>query len=317
MASSSGSSAPLLPHGRTARRLEWQHLPPGVRAAIERRLGSTVTGASSRPAGYTPGFASVLDCEDGSRHFVKAASLKAQRGIARAYREEARKLRLLPPETPAPRLQWVDEFEHWVALETAYVDAVLPERPWREDQLATASQTLVTAADTLTPAPGIGLTTAAEEFAEWPAYWERVQEAYTGVDQAPWAQELATAALEVLGGDTLCHTDVRDDNLLVRPDGSMLLCDWNWPVLGPDWFDSLTLLIGPRGDGHDVEGVIAEHPLLAAVPREDIDGVLALLAGYFLKCSADPGPPSSPYLRDVQLWQGETTWEWLAERRGW
>ena len=36
----------------------------------------------SQGAGFTPGFASVLTCADGSRHFVKAASLKAQRMFA-------------------------------------------------------------------------------------------------------------------------------------------------------------------------------------------------------------------------------------------
>lgn len=308
---------PDLPHGRTARRLDWPHLPPPVREGIERRLGSPVTSAVSRPAGYTPGFASVLTCADGSHHFVKAASSTAQRHIAEAYREEARKLRMLPPDTPAPRLLWVGDAEDWVVLETEYVDATLPQRPWTTDQLAAASDTLVRTAAVLTPAPGIGITTAAEEFAGWPSYWDVVAEAWTGVDQAPLARTLAEGARDALGGDTLCHADVRDDNLLVRGDGEVLLCDWNWPVVGPAWFDSLTLLIGPRGEGLDVESHLVAHPLLSEVPPDDIDAVLALLAGYFLKSAADPVPSNSPYLRDVQLWQGETTWEWLAERRGW
>ena len=81
-----------IPHGRTARRVQWSHLPPTVRAHIEVRLGSPVEDAASQGGGFTPGFASVLTCEDGSRHFVKAASVKAQRMFADAYREEARKL---------------------------------------------------------------------------------------------------------------------------------------------------------------------------------------------------------------------------------
>ena len=38
--------------------------------------------ATSQNSGFTPGFASVLECEDGSRHFVKAASVRAQRMFA-------------------------------------------------------------------------------------------------------------------------------------------------------------------------------------------------------------------------------------------
>jgi hypothetical protein len=63
--------------------------------------------------------------------------------------------------------------------------------------------------------------------------------------------------------------------------------------------------------------VIDGHPLLSAVPAEDIDVVLALVTGYFLKSAEDPVPPSSPFIRDAQLWQGEVCWDWLRERRGW
>ena len=49
--------------------------------------GSPVIDAASAGTGFTPGFASVLVCEDGSRHFVKAASVKAQRMFAESYRE--------------------------------------------------------------------------------------------------------------------------------------------------------------------------------------------------------------------------------------
>ena len=50
--------------------------------------------ASSQTSGFTPGFASVLECGDGSRHFVKAASAKAQRMFADAYRAELETNRL-------------------------------------------------------------------------------------------------------------------------------------------------------------------------------------------------------------------------------
>ncbi len=90
------------PSGRTARRLEWPFLPPNLRAYVEHRCGSPVVDAESQGAGFTPGFASVLTCEDGSRHFVKAASMKAQRMFAVSYREEARKLAALPESVPAP-----------------------------------------------------------------------------------------------------------------------------------------------------------------------------------------------------------------------
>ncbi|MFC6342412.1 hypothetical protein ACFP8W_10505, partial [Nocardioides hankookensis] len=124
-----------IPHGRTARRLEWSHLPPQLRDLISRRCGSPVVEAVSQGAGFTPGFASVLVCEDGSRHFVKAASVKAQRMFADAYRDEARKLALLPSTAPAPQLLWVYDANDWVVLGIEHVESRAPRRPWRAADL--------------------------------------------------------------------------------------------------------------------------------------------------------------------------------------
>ncbi len=77
------------------------------------------------------------------------------------------------------------------------------------------------------------------------------------------------------------------------------------------------MLIGPRGDGLDVEAVIADRPLLRAAPPDAVDVVLALVTGYFLASSDAPVPPTSPHIRDHQRWQGEVCWAWLCERRGW
>lgn len=301
-----------LPHGRTARRLEWVHLPPHLRSSIEAHLGSPVVDAVSQGGGFTPGFASVLTCADGSTHFVKAASKKAQRMFATSYRTEIRKLVALPPETPAPRLLWNKEDDDWVVLSTEYVDARAPYRPWTEEDLAAASAMALTMAEVLTPPPRGGWDKAADEFAGWPALWDQIDH--------PRAAEIKALAVQYTGvvdGETLVHTDIRDDNILVRPDGSALLCDWNWPVVGAAWLDSLFLLIGPRGDGLDVDAHIASHPLLAQVPAAHIDIVLALVLAYFTASAAEAVPSSSPYVRRAQAWQRDVIDDWLAERRGW
>jgi hypothetical protein len=306
-----------IPHGRTARRLEWAHLPPHIRAVVEQRLGSPVESAASQTSGFTPGFASVLTCADGSRHFVKAASSKAQRLFADAYREEARKLAALPASAPAPRLLWTHD-EDWVVLAIEHVEARHPRRPWRQADLEVAVAMLETAARDLTPAPdGLGLDDFESEFADWPALWDRIRQARPDLAHADEAAALASRFAEVTGGSTVVHTDVRDDNILLTGDGRAVMCDWNWPVAGAAWLDTVLLMIGPRGDGLDVEAVLAASPLTRDVPDESVDILLALVAGYFLHSGEQPGPPTSPYLRDAQRWQGQVVWEWLGERRGW
>jgi hypothetical protein len=307
------ATAPSIPHGRTARRLEWQHLPPHVRAIVERRCGSPVVTARSQNAGFTPGFASVLTCADGSRHFVKAASQKAQRMFAQAYREEARTLAALPLQAPAPRLLWVHDADDWVVLGIEHVESRQPARPWRADELAACVAMAEELAAALTPPPaGLDVATFADEYDGWPACWDDVRR-----EHADEARTLAERYAEVAAGSTLLHTDVRDDNLLLAADGRVLLCGWNWPVVGAAWVDLVLLLIGPRGDGLDVEAVLASASLTRDLDPEHVDVVLALVGGYFLRSAAQPAPPTSPYLRDAQRWQGEVCWTWLAERRGW
>ncbi|GAA1793339.1 hypothetical protein GCM10009795_043680 [Nocardioides hankookensis] len=314
-----------IPHGRTARRLEWSHLPPQLRDLISRRCGSPVVEAVSQGAGFTPGFASVLVCEDGSRHFVKAASVKAQRMFADAYRDEARKLALLPSTAPAPQLLWVYDANDWVVLGIEHVESRAPRRPWRAADLDTCVAMTERLASALTPPPAeLAGESFTAEFAGWPAYWEQVRadlgrlSGLTGIaEHLDEAAALAARFAEVAAGETLVHTDIRDDNLLLAADGRVLLCDWNWPVVGAAWLDTVFLMIGPRGDGLDVDAVLAAAPLTRDVPAESVEIVIALITGYFLMSAAQPVPPTSPYIRDAQRWQGEVCWRWLAERRGW
>ena len=312
-----------VPHGRTARRLEWRFLPPHVRDLVERECGSPVVHADSQGGGFTPGFASVLTCEDGSRHFVKAASDKAQRVFAGSYRREAVVRSSLPEGVPAPALLWSRDAD-WVVLGYEHVAARAPRRPWSRDDLEAALDALETCADLLTPPPqGLEHDTAVEELSSWPSRWDTLRE--TGPDRPHLEEAAALAAsyAEAVDGETLAHTDVRDDNLLVTADGAVQLCDWNWPVLGADWLDTVFLLMGVHGDcvdvgdGVDVEEVLASRRLTRHVSPEHVDAVIALAAGYFLASADEPVPPTSPYLRDHQRWYGEACWSWLSQRRGW
>ena len=306
-----------IPHGRTAQRLTWPHLPPAIRVLVEERCGSPVVDTASQGGGFTPGFASVITCADGTKHFVKAASAKAQRLFADSYREEARKLATLPASAPAPRLLWLHDGD-WVVLGIEYVEGRAPRRPWRQADLDAALDALEVVARELTPAPeDLHLGSFPDEVAAWPAFWEHVAATRPHLPHLEEAAALAARFADVTGGDTVVHTDVRDDNILLRPDGTAVFCDWNWPTAGAAWLDTLFMLIGPRGDGLDVDAVLASRPLTRDLPAEHVDAVLALLIGYFFKSADDPVPPASPYLRAHQRWQGEVVWQWLCERRGW
>lgn len=304
-----------IPHGRTARRVEWPLLPPTLRATIERRIGSRVVSAESAGPGFTPGFASVLTCADGSRHFVKAASKKAQAPFADAYREEVRKLKALPAGLPAPRLRWALEDDLWVVLETEYVAGAMPARPWAPEALDACLDALEVVAQRLTPPP-MPLRPFAQEFDDFLASWDHVRRTTPDLPHLAEAEELAAGFRGPTTGETLVHTDARDDNFLLTADGA-LLCDWNWPVAGAAWIDTVGLLISAHADGIDADAVLARRELTRDVPADHVDSYLALLAGYFLERRHQPVPNSSPYLRVHQDWYARATWAWLSERRGW
>jgi len=304
-----------VPTGATARRLSWPFLPKHVRALVEQRCGAPVVQAASQDGGFTPGFASVLTCADGSRHFVKAASTVAQAAFAESYRQEARKLAALPRGVPAPRLLWSHD-DDWVVLGIEYVEGRAPARPWVRRELDRCLDAIEAMTPALTPSP-TPLDSFETEFAPFVGAWDHVRATRPALPHLEEAAALAARFGEVVAGDTLVHTDLRDDNLLLGPHGEVWMCDWNWPVRGAAWLDTVFLLVQPRGDGLDVEGIVAERALTQDVPAESIDVVLALLAGYFRKQGDQPAPPTSPHLRRHQAWCAEVTWDWLGERRGW
>lgn len=306
-----------VPHGQTARRLSWQHLPPGLRRYIEHKLGSPVVNAASQGGGFTPGFASVLTGEGGQQAFVKAASATAQRAFAGAYRDEGQILGALPMDVPTPRLLWMLD-DDWVVLGIEYVESRMPPRPWQPAHLGSALATLATCAGALSRVPDqLQLRSLAEEWADLPALWNHVRSTRPDLPHLEEGAQLAATFADVTLGSTMVHTDVRGDNLLLLSDGSTMLCDWTWPAAGAPWVDTVLLLVEARGDGLDVARILAEQPLTRHVPPEHIDRVLALLVGFFSKAADDPVPPTSPHLRRHQGWWRDVTWDWLAERRGW
>jgi hypothetical protein len=307
-----------LPHGHTARRLDWLLLPPMLRRLVEDRFGTPVVGSRSAEAGYTPGCASVLTGADGRRIFLKAASRKAQAPFAAAYSEEIRKLRGLPTGLAVPRLLWTHEDDLWVVLALEHVEGTDPGRPWDRAELDRCLDTLEALAARLTPPPpAMRLGSFADEFAALLQSWDHVRRTRPDWPHLEDAATLAGGYAQATAGRTLVHTDARDDNFVLGRDGRAYLCDWNFPVVGAAWIDTVCLLISAFGDGLDADALLAERSLTREVAADDIDAVLALLCGYFLERRDQPSPYSSPFLRRHQDWYAEVTWAWLAERRGW
>ncbi len=310
-----------VPHGRTARRLTWRHLPPVLRRAVERRLGAAVVDAASQDSGFTPGFASRLLLEDGRRFFVKAASRTAQSAYAAAYAEEARVLSLLATSrVPAPRLLWVEQdLEDWTVVVFEDVDGVQPQRPWQDPEVQACLDTLTAVAGrTRVLPPELELRPLSTDLPTFVTGWDLLAEAG---ERWPRHDDLAGLAHAFAGVEAsdphFVHLDGRDDNFLLVDDGRALLCDWNWPGLAPVWVDVVHLLVSVHGDGGDADRYLRDHPLTADVPDGDVDTFLAALAGFMAEGELRPVPRTSPYLGTHRRWWAAAAYSWLAARRGW
>jgi hypothetical protein len=118
-------------------------------------------------------------------------------------------------------------------------------------------------------------------------------------------------------GETLLHSDLRADNLLLTPT-RVVAVDWPWACVGAAWVDLLLLLpsVTMQG-GPDPEVIFATHPAAAGADPRAVASALAAWAGFLVGGARLPAPPGLPTLRAFQLGQGVVALDWLRRRTGW
>jgi aminoglycoside phosphotransferase (APT) family kinase protein len=299
-------------------RIEWLDLPAPVRATVEAVIGGRVIEARSQVGGFSPGTADRVVTADGRRAFVKAAGAALNERTVELHRREAVVAAALPAGVPAPRLLGVHDDGEWVALIYQDIDGRHPSTPWVDAELSAVLAALHRLSTAEVPPPlRQQLRSTHAELADDLSGWRRI------ADDPPstldsWARnhlnqlcELADRAPGALVGDSLVHTDIRADNLLLSPDGTVAIIDWPWATRGAAWFDTLALLLNVRLYGGYVDVLLDTH--IDATPA-DVTAVLAGLAGYFLDAARKPPPIGLPTVRAFQGAQGQAVVTWLRQR---
>lgn len=290
------------PGFRTAQRPRWDDLPVTVHAAVEARSGARVVAATTQEAGFTPGFASRLLLEDGRRLFLKGAGPAAEAWLLATYRREARQVAALPPHDALVPDLWSVDVDGWFLAAYEDVEGRHPGRPWQGAEAATVLGALADAARALTPVPdGTHAPTWATALAPCADGFDGLIPVL-GPERCATARELALRVLREASPTTLCHDDVRDDNLLLEADGRVRLVDWSLPIAAPAWFMPVVAMIAVAGDGLDADALLAAHDATSQVPGDHIDGVIALHLGYYAGVAEQDHVPTSPWLRRHQRW---------------
>lgn len=315
-------------------RLTWQDLPGHVCDWVGQVLGGTVVTAVSQPGGFSPGSADRVVTASGRRAFVKAASPEQNPDTPGLHRREAEVLRTLTgvPEVP----QLIDNYDDgdWVVLVVEDVEGRHPHLPWTHDEVERTLGALTGLSTVAAPAAWPALEgELVGEFGGWrrvmddpvpqtaavaEARLSRTTEKGVGLDAwlhrvAPGLHALAQATVPRLAGCAVSHTDLRADNLLVEPDGTVRIVDWPWAARGAAWFDAVGLLVNVRWSGDlDVRPHLSAIHALGA-GEQDVLGALAGLGGFLVDASRQPPPPGLPTLRDFQAAQGRACLTLLRE----
>jgi aminoglycoside phosphotransferase (APT) family kinase protein len=304
-------------------RVAWEARPAAVRVAVEEVCGAPVTEARTQPGGFSPGVAARLRCADGSRYFVKAVSAGANPDSPRLHRREGQNLAALDPvivagSLPVPRLRGMVDLGPWVALVLDDVDGRHPGLPWRAGELRLVLAALDRLAETLTPAP-IAVRTFAERHDIAFSGWRTLSGSPEQDSLDPWSRahldELA--ALESTwaahaAGDTLLHSDVRADNLLLTP-GGMVVVDWPHACRGAAFVELVLFApsVAMQG-GPELGELLRMSRAGRSSQRQSVAAILCALAGYFTRQALQPPPPGLPTVRAFQAAQGEVARRWLA-----
>lgn len=292
----------------------YEQLPPPVRAAVDGVLGSPVVQARSQAGGWSPGVAARVRAADDRRAFVKAVNGEVNDFSPGMHRREARVTAALPTSLGSPRLLGSYDDGTWVVLVLEDVEGREPVLPDELPAVLAAVDRLaeVAAPPELAPAP--------QELGDDFGGWRRLAE--SGAQLTGWAGEhldrlvaLEDPWAQAAAGDRLLHLDLRTDNLLMRPDGTVAIVDWPWAAAGHPVLDVVcllpsTVLQGVRGPDALLRSTRAGH----AADDDQVTCLLAAFAGRMAEHARRPPPGGMPTVRSFQAAQGGVALEWLQQR---
>ncbi|QMU78211.1 aminoglycoside phosphotransferase family protein [Streptacidiphilus sp. PB12-B1b] len=320
-----GAADAGIPLAHTVRR-PWTDLPAEVRAAVEQRLGSRVTAAVDQTGGFSRGTAARLRCADGSRAFVKAVTREGDPFTVALAEREASVAAAFTPELglPAPAFRGVVDQGGWLALLFDDIEGHIPAVPWRPDELALTLTALTALSERATPSPVPDLPVWGGALGEWHGWNRLLADEDPLADVPAWARRNSArlAAAEqwfpaATAGDTLLHSDLRSDNILVSGT-EVTFVDWAWAARGQPWIDPMVFALCAAVQGHpDPQSVLLAHPAGRAADPAAVDSALAALAGRFVVSARQPATWQTAPVRAFQRAEAAACVRWLRARTGW
>ncbi|MDG4765263.1 phosphotransferase [Solwaraspora sp. WMMD406] len=303
-------------------RVPWPAAPAAFRAAVVDLLGAPVVADTTQPGGFSRGVASRLRCADGRRVFVKAIDTTDDGYALSLYEREARVAPQLPLGLPAPWFVGTVRAADWLGLVFHDVPGQIVTPPWTSGRLRLVVDCLTSLSALATPCPVADLPDWGGPASQWHGWNHMLATGGVPADDAELdpATVVALAALErdypqAAAGDTLLHSDLRADNIMLaadNTDSTVTLVDWAQAARGAAWLDPLIFALGAALDGvPEPDGLFLRHRAARAAPAGAVDRVLAALAGRFVYLARTPGPAP---VRALQQREARICLDWLHQR---
>ncbi|MGA7924207.1 MAG: phosphotransferase [Thermoplasmata archaeon] len=271
--------------------------------------------------------AARLSLSDGRRMFAKVVGREPNPDSPDFHRAEARILNQMPPGLPVPRLSLTYDDGDWVGLFTEEIDGRTPDLPWSRGELLRVVKAMESLIEMLTPCPFPTLSYA-DRHRRMFSQWHKMSQAQDQNDDEladlnPWARrhlnqlcELESRLDDASAGNTLLHSDLRADNILIGRD-RVYFVDWPSACVGAGWIDLLSFLPSVAMQGGPRPWTIFDQSTLCRDANEDdVTSVLSGVAGFFIGESRKPPPPGLSTLRAFQRAQGVEALSWLRHRLG-
>jgi len=233
-----------------------------------------------------PGCATRVLCADGRHAFVKAVGTPLNPDTPTMFRREQAVLTLLGSHPWWADLQSFYDDGAWVGLLLEDVEGDHPDLSDDDTMgaLLEATDALGAVLSERVPAPDARthvLNDLRDIATRWAASFSEIN-ALDGVPVPDWVRDdvdgwqARVSDLATHDTATLQHGDIRDDNLVQRPDGSLVFVDWGQAMVGPAWIDPLLARL-ERAEDAWFDTSLTSSPALVAAGD---DAVTAWLVGF-------------------------------------
>jgi hypothetical protein len=290
-------------------------------------LGEPAQQAQDMVGGFSPGVAAVVSGATRSL-FVKAVGSAVNAESVRLYQLEAEVTSAMPDIVGVLRpAHWADldvDGQTFAVIAFPALDGSTAKHPWRYSELSPTMEALHRVSRELTPSPWPA-NSSDERLPRFFSWWERIA-ANPG---DPWQQHAYVASRlsdlisaeerlrDELAGDTLTHTDLRADNIVLGR-GGVTFVDWAHAQNAASWVDA-AILVGDVIASHadledggevDVAAMIRTHPCFTGADFAMVWRLLVGLAGALHGISQTPSQPGLPTIRSWQAVTAESLLSW-------